>query len=75
MIINYIFNNFRSFYNDAEFSMTANAGKVLKRYPDNYSVVPGGLKLLKSAVMVRLLMANHTWDSLFSLHIMSFIWI
>lgn len=52
MIINYTFNNFRSFYNDAEFSMTANAGKVLKRYPDNYSVVPGGLKLLKSAVMV-----------------------
>ena len=52
MIINYTFNNFRSFYNDAEFSMTANTGKVLKRYPDNYSVVPGGLKLLKSAVMV-----------------------
>lgn len=52
MIINYTFNNFRSFYNDAEFSMTANAGKVLKRYPDNYSTLPGGLKLLKSAVMV-----------------------
>ena len=52
MIIDYTFNNFRSFYNDAEFSMTANAGKVLKRYPDNYSTLPGGLKLLKSAVMV-----------------------
>ena len=52
MIINYTFNNYRSFYNDAEFSMTANAGKVLKRYPDNYSTLPGGLKLLKSAVMV-----------------------
>ena len=38
MIINYTFNNFRSFYNDAEFSMTANTGKVLKRYADNYSV-------------------------------------
>ena len=52
MIINYTFNNYRSFYNDAEFSMTANTGKVLKRYPDNYSTLPGGLKLLKSAVMV-----------------------
>ena len=52
MIINYTFNNYRSFCDDAEFSMTANAGKVLKRYPDNYSTLPGGLKLLKSAVMV-----------------------
>lgn len=52
MLINYIFNNFRSFYTDAEFSMNAKPGKVLKRYPDNYSDVHGGLKLLKSAVMV-----------------------
>lgn len=52
MIIDYTFNNFRSFYDDAEFSMTAKSGKILKRYPDNYTVIPGGLNLLKSAVMV-----------------------
>ena len=52
MIINYTFNNFRSFYNAVEFNMAAKAGKVLKRYPDNYSAVSGKLNLLKSAVMV-----------------------
>lgn len=52
MILDYSFNNFRSFFKDAEFSMMAKTGKILKRYPDNYVVTSDGFSLLKSAVMV-----------------------
>ena len=52
MLINYSFQNFRSFLEPAEFSMLAKTGKVLKRYPDNYSSLPNGSELLKSAVIV-----------------------
>lgn len=52
LLINYSFQNFRSFLEPAEFSMLAKTGKVLKRYPDNYSSLPNGSELLKSAVIV-----------------------
>ena len=52
MLINYSFRNFRSFSAPAEFDMTANGGKVLRRFPDNYIAHPSGYELLKTAVMV-----------------------
>ncbi len=51
MIIQYSFNNFRSFYEAAEFSLIAKPGKVLKRYPDNFTKTDNKMSLLKSAVI------------------------
>lgn len=52
MLISYRFNNFCSFYGDSEFSMSASGGKVLRRFPDNYTKTDSGYPLLKTAVMV-----------------------
>lgn len=52
MLIYYRFNNFCSFNCDSEFSMIAPAGKVKKRFPDNYVETAEGFDLLKSAVIV-----------------------
>ena len=52
MLISYRFNNFCSFYGDSEFSMCASGGKVLRRFPDNYTKTDNGYSLLKTAVMV-----------------------
>lgn len=51
MLVSYTFNNFCSFYGESEFSMEA-AGKVKKRYPDNYVETEAGVSCLKSAVIV-----------------------
>lgn len=51
MLISYTFNNFCSFYGESEFSMEA-AGKVKKRYPDNYVETKAEVACLKSAVIV-----------------------
>lgn len=52
MLIYYRFNNFCSFNCESEFSMNAPAGKVKKRFPDNYVKTSGGFDLLKTAVIV-----------------------
>ncbi len=52
MLIYYRFNNFCSFNCESEFSMSAPAGKVKKRFPDNYVETREGFDLLKSAVIV-----------------------
>ena len=52
MLIYYRFNNFCSFHCESEFSMIAPAGKVKKRFPDNYVETAEGFDLLKSAVIV-----------------------
>ena len=52
MLIYYRFNNFCSFNCESEISMIAPAGKVKKRFPDNYVEMEGGFDLLKSAVIV-----------------------
>lgn len=52
MLIYYRFNNFCSFNCESEFSMSAPAGKVKKRFPDNYVETAEGFDLLKSAVIV-----------------------
>lgn len=52
MLIYYRFNNFCSFNCDSEFSMNAPAGKVRKRFPDNFVETEDGFNLLKSAVIV-----------------------
>ena len=52
MLIYYRFNNFCSFNCESEFSMIAPAGKVKKRFPDNYVETDEGFDLLKSAVIV-----------------------
>ncbi len=52
MLIYYRFNNFCSFNCESEFSMSAPAGKVKKRFPDNYVETEEGFDLLKSAVIV-----------------------
>ncbi len=52
MLIYYRFNNFCSFNCENEFSMNAPAGKVKKRFPDNYVETAEGFDLLKSAVIV-----------------------
>lgn len=52
MLIYYRFNNFCSFNCESEFSMSAPAGKVKKRFPDNYVKTAEGFDLLKSAVIV-----------------------
>lgn len=52
MLIYYRFNNFCSFNCESEFSMNAAAGKVKKRFPDNYVAHDNGYDLLKSAVIV-----------------------
>lgn len=52
MLIYYRFNNFCSFNCESEFSMSAPAGKVKKRFPDNYVETTEGFDLLKSAVIV-----------------------
>ena len=52
MLIYYRFNNFCSFNCESEFSMSAAAGKVKKRFPDNYVAYDDGYDLLKSAVIV-----------------------
>ena len=52
MLICYRFNNLCSFYGDSEFSMRASGGKVLRRFPDNYTKTDNGYSLLKTAVVV-----------------------
>ena len=52
MLIRYRFNNFCSFHCESEFSMCAAAGKVKKRFPDNYVSVEPDYDLLKTAVIV-----------------------
>ena len=52
MLIYYRFNNFCSFNCESEFSLIAPAGKVKKRFPDNYVETDEGFDLLKSAVIV-----------------------
>lgn len=52
MLIYYRFNNFCSFNCESEFCMIAPAGKVRKRFPDNYVETDEGFCLLKSAVIV-----------------------
>lgn len=52
MIIYYRFNNFCSFYCENEFSMCAPGGKVMRRFPDNYTNFHDGFEILKSAVIV-----------------------
>lgn len=52
MLIYYRFNNFCSFNCESEFSMSAPAGKVKKRFPDNFVENGDGFDLLKSAVIV-----------------------
>lgn len=52
MILNYKFENFMSFRENAEFSMTAPKTKVKNRFPNNYISSELGIDLLKTAVIV-----------------------
>lgn len=52
MLLNYKFENFMSFRNEAEFSMLASGTKVKKRFPDNYRETKGNYDVLKTAVIV-----------------------
>ncbi|MGM9528946.1 MAG: ATP/GTP-binding protein [Phascolarctobacterium sp.] len=52
MLIDYKFNNFCSFNTESEFSLLAPGGKVMKRYPDNYTSSDTDYDLLKTAVLV-----------------------
>lgn len=52
MILNYKFENFMSFRENAEFSMLAPKTKVKSRFPNNYFSTDAGVDVLKSAVIV-----------------------
>ena len=52
MLIDYKFNNFCSFNTESEFSLLAPGGKVMKRYPDNYTSSDTDYDLFKTAVLV-----------------------
>ncbi len=52
MLINYKFQNFMSFRENAEFSMMAPKTKVKSRFPLNYTDTGYGTELLKAAVIV-----------------------
>lgn len=52
MLIKYRFDNFCSFRDGNEFSLETAAGKVRKRYPENYVDFQNGISCLKSAVIV-----------------------
>ena len=52
MLIDYKFNNFCSFNTESEFSLLAPGGKVMKRYPDNYTSSGTDYDLFKTAVLV-----------------------
>lgn len=52
MILNYSVTNFCSFLEKAEFDMMAPAGKVKRRFPDNYVNLDNGCQILKTAVIV-----------------------
>lgn len=52
MLISYKFNNVFSFNQEAEFTMLAPSTKVKKRFPNNFTTLSNGYKLLKDAVIV-----------------------
>lgn len=52
MILNYKFENFMSFRENAEFSMLAPKTKVKSRFPNNYFSTDVGMDVLKTAVIV-----------------------
>lgn len=52
MIVNYKFENFMSFRENAEFSMMAPKTKVKVRFPNNYITAEKGGDILKTAVIV-----------------------
>ncbi len=52
MILSYKFENFMSFRENVEFSMTAPKSKVKTRFPNNYVSSEAGIDLLKTAVIV-----------------------
>lgn len=52
MILNYKFENFMSFRENVEFSMTAPKSKVKNRFPNHYVSSQTGIDLLKTAVIV-----------------------
>ncbi|MBR2810681.1 MAG: ATP-binding protein [Solobacterium sp.] len=52
MLLNYEFENFRSFRNPAKFSMIAPNTKVKNRFTDNYVQLRSGYDVLKTAVIV-----------------------
>lgn len=52
MILNYKFENFMSFRETVEFSMTAPKSKVKNRFPNNFTASEAGVDLLKAAVIV-----------------------
>lgn len=52
MILNYKFENFMSFRDNAEFSMLAPKNKVKNRFPNNYIASDIGVDILKTAVIV-----------------------
>ncbi len=52
MILNYKFENFMSFRENVEFSMTAPKTKVKNRFPNNYISAENGIEVLKTAVIV-----------------------
>lgn len=52
MLLNYKFENFMSFRNQAEFSMLAPGTKVKKRFPDNYRETKCNYDVLNTAVIV-----------------------
>lgn len=52
MILNYQFENFMSFRENAEFSMLAPKTKVKNRFPNNYISTENGSEILKTAVIV-----------------------
>lgn len=52
MLLNYKFENFMSFRENAEFSMEAPKSKVKARFPNNFIASEAGIDLLKTAVIV-----------------------
>lgn len=52
MLLNYQFQNFTSFKENAEFSMLAPKTKVKNRFPNNYTSTENDIEVLKTAVIV-----------------------
>lgn len=52
MLLHYSFSNYCSYMGKAEFDMTATRTKAKNRFKDNYTVLPCGENVLKTAVIV-----------------------
>ena len=52
MLLEYDVSNFKSFRNEAYLDMRPAKNRVLKRFPNNFTALASGQKVLKSSVIV-----------------------